>query len=45
MFAALPDPLRRPAHRSLSKTLHPDHGGDTDAMRALNDAWGDGGGY
>lgn len=39
MFAALADPLRRPVHRALAHVLHPDRGGDHDAMRALNDAW------
>jgi hypothetical protein len=44
LFVALAEPLRRPVHRALARTLHPDHGGDADAMRALNDACGDGGG-
>lgn len=35
----LPDGLRKPAFHALSKTLHPDVGGDLAAMQALTRAW------
>lgn len=36
MFAQLPERFHDPVHRSLTKILHPDIGGDLDAMQALN---------
>lgn len=38
LFAALPEHLHTRAFRSLSRLLHPDHGGDAKLMRDLNDA-------
>jgi hypothetical protein len=38
LLDALPEHLRRPALRALARVLHPDTGGDTDAMRLLTDA-------
>ena len=38
LFAILPERLRLPVFRALSKVLHPDHGGDTALMQQLNRA-------
>jgi hypothetical protein len=37
-FAVLPNRLRVPTYRALSKVLHPDAGGDTTLMQELNRA-------
>lgn len=34
--------LRRAVYRALAHVLHPDRGGDTEAMQALNEAWNGG---
>jgi hypothetical protein len=39
LFNALPDHLRQPAFRALSKVLHPDIGGDPRLAQQLNDAF------
>lgn len=36
---ALPERLRTPVYRALSRVLHPDAGGDTRLMQELNDGW------
>jgi hypothetical protein len=41
LFAVLPQRLRLPAYRALSKVLHPDAGGDTALMQQLNKAMED----
>ena len=38
MFDALPQPLHSPSYKALSRVLHPDAGGDENAMKTLNDA-------
>lgn len=38
LFDALPTNLRRATHRALATVWHPDKGGNTDAMKALNTA-------
>lgn len=38
MYSALGRPLGDKCHRALSRVLHPDHGGDLDAMKTLNAA-------
>jgi hypothetical protein len=38
---ALPPELRRPVRRALVRVLHPDHGGNHEAMVALNRTWED----
>jgi hypothetical protein len=39
LFTALAPAWRQPVHRALIKVLHPDQGGDTATVQALNDAW------
>lgn len=43
LFAALPAQLRKPAYRALARALHPDVGGDQEAMKALTAAYSEGG--
>ena len=38
MFEALPRNLRKSVHRALAGALHPDQGGNLEAMKALNAA-------
>jgi hypothetical protein len=38
LFRFLPERLRQPAYRALSRVLHPDTGGDDELMKALNRA-------
>lgn len=38
LLRAVPAGLRRPTYRALAQVLHPDHGGDTATMQALNRA-------
>lgn len=38
LLAAVPARLRKPTVRALAKVWHPDHGGDPDLQRRLNDA-------
>ncbi len=38
LFNVLPDRLRQPVYKALSKVLHPDVGGDTALMQQLNRA-------
>ena len=37
-FQSLPEELRKPLYRAMSKVLHPDMGGDTELMKQLNAA-------
>ena len=39
LFVVLPEHLRAPAHKALSRVLHPDTGGDHECMVALGNAW------
>ena len=40
IFAHIPDsPLRRKLYRAVSLVLHPDTGGNEEAMKELNEAW------
>lgn len=39
LFDEIPDRLTLPAYRALSKVLHPDAGGDAEAMKVLAAAW------
>ncbi len=38
LLRTLPPPLRQPAYRALARVLHPDAGGTTTLMQALNQA-------
>lgn len=41
LFCTLPEHLRQPTYKALSKVLHPDTGGDCRLMQELNDTWKD----
>jgi hypothetical protein len=41
LFRTLPEHLRQPTYKALSKVLHPDTGGDGRLMQELNDTWKD----
>jgi len=39
IFTVIPAHLKEPTFKALARAWHPDRGGDTDAMKALNGAW------